>query len=373
MNPRFVVAALCVLGPLTCVAYGGNINGEATYVSFSVPGALGTYPMGINASMEVTGYYNASSAQRGFLREADGTITTFAVGGATSTVPEGINAAGDITGYYLKPMVYTELGFLRYADGQIITFDTNQTNGQLGFLPAGINDFGEIAGNLVNHGASAATRSREGVFSSLVLGSPDGPVGTATALNASGSVVGYYEQGGYSLFTGFVVHPDGYWAEIQLPAGPFPYCSNQIFPDAINATGTIAGFFTKNYSFDANCGPSSTGGFVVSPEGELTLFQAPGPIPLFDDHVQDEFLRAPHWISIDQAGDIAGSYTLGPNGDSYHGFVRNPYGTITSFDPPEGAQTHVTGINDGGAIAGYYSYNYMGGFQLPVGFIRIPQ
>jgi hypothetical protein len=371
MSPRFVVAALCVLGPLTSVAYGGNIHGEATYVSFSVPGALGTYPMGINASIEVTGYYYASSTQRGFLREADGTITTFAVEGATSTVPESINAAGDITGYYTKPLVYTKLGFLRYADGQIITFDTNQTNGQLGFLPAGINDFGEIAGNYVYHGSSAATRSRAGVFSSLTLGSPSGPVGTATALNASGSVVGYYN--GFSFFTGFVVHPDGYWAEIQLPGDPDPACSNQIFPDAINAAGTIAGFFTKNYFFNPSCGPNTTGGFVVSPEGEVTLFEAPGPIPLFDDHDQDDFLAAPHWISIDQAGDIAGSYTLGLNGDRYHGFVRNAYGTITSFDPPEGAQTHVTGINDGGAITGYYSYPYMGGFQPPVGFIRLPQ
>jgi hypothetical protein len=40
MIPRFMVAALCVLGPLTCVAHGGNINGEATYISFSVPGGL---------------------------------------------------------------------------------------------------------------------------------------------------------------------------------------------------------------------------------------------------------------------------------------------------------------------------------------------
>jgi hypothetical protein len=30
MIPRFPVAALCALGPLTCVAHGGNINGEAT-------------------------------------------------------------------------------------------------------------------------------------------------------------------------------------------------------------------------------------------------------------------------------------------------------------------------------------------------------
>jgi hypothetical protein len=58
MIPRFLVAALCLPGPLTCVA--GNIHGEATYISFSVPGALGTYPTGINTSMEVTGYYNIS-------------------------------------------------------------------------------------------------------------------------------------------------------------------------------------------------------------------------------------------------------------------------------------------------------------------------
>jgi hypothetical protein len=57
MIPRFMIAALCVLGPFTCVAHSVDINGEATYVSFSVPGALGTYPMSINASMEVTGYY----------------------------------------------------------------------------------------------------------------------------------------------------------------------------------------------------------------------------------------------------------------------------------------------------------------------------
>jgi hypothetical protein len=369
MIPRSIVAALCVLGPLTCVAYGGNINGEATYISFSVPGALGTYPMSINAAMEVAGYYNVSpTAARGFLREADGTITTFAVGGATSTVPEGINAAGDITGYYTKPLVYTELGFLRYADGRIITFDTNQNNGQSGFLPVGINDFDEIAGNRVYLGIYALTRSRAGVVSSLVLGSPGGPVGIATALNASGSVVGYL-QNNESVFTGFVVHPDGYWAEIQPPGNPGPNCSNQIFPDSINAAGAIAGFFTENYFYNSDCGPNTTGGFVLSPEGELTFFEAPGPIPLFDDHTQEFFLMTPHWISIDQAGDIAGSYTMGLN--VYHGFVRNPYGTVTSFDPPEGAQTYVTGINDGGAIVGHYSYHAGGG--PPVGFIRVPQ
>jgi hypothetical protein len=127
--PRLIAAALCVLGPLTCAAQGGGINGEATYISFSVPGALGTYPMSINASMAVTGYYYVSSTvARGFLRDADGTITTFNLGGAVWTEPEGINAAGNITGFYEKAGLTQ--GFLRYADGRIITFS----------LPSGVAD-----------------------------------------------------------------------------------------------------------------------------------------------------------------------------------------------------------------------------------------
>jgi hypothetical protein len=286
------------------------------------------------------------------------------VGGATATVPDSINAAGEITGYYTMPLVSTELGFLRYADGRILTFDTNQTNRELGFLPAGINDFGEIAGNYVDQGTAAATRSRAGVFSNVVLGPPGGPVGTATAINASGSVVGFYEGTPSSLFTGFVAHPDGYWAKIQAPGNLGPQCSNEIIPDAINAAGTIAGFF------DSSCGPNTSGAFVVSPEGQVTLFEAPGPIPLLADHTHDLFLLESHWFSIDQAGDIAGSY-IGLTG--YHGFVRNPYGTMTSFDPREGAQTYVTAINDGGAIAGFYTYHSMAGLQVVLGFVRIPQ
>jgi hypothetical protein len=123
MIPRFMVAALCVLGPLTCVAHGGNINGEAPFISFSVPGALGTYPMSTNAAMAVTGYYSVShTVTRGFLRDADGTITTFDVAGGIWTEPEGINAARDTTGFYQLPAGVPQ-GFLRYADGRIITFD----------------------------------------------------------------------------------------------------------------------------------------------------------------------------------------------------------------------------------------------------------
>ena len=107
--------------------------------------------------------------------------------------------------------------------------------------------------------------------------------------------------------------------------------------------------------------------FVMSPDGVFTVFAAPWALLA---SLSFGFMStAPHWISIDQAGDITGSYTDAAG--VQHGFVRNPYGTITSFDPPEGNQTTATSINDGAAIAGFY--HYRAGAGPPVGFIRVSQ
>ena len=118
-----LLAALCLSSPLTCASQ--NINGEATYISFSVLGAQGTIPLAINASGTVTGYYYASpSLVRGFLRTADGTISTFDVMGGVWTQPKSINAKGDIAGFYdliLEGAHQVTQGFLRYANGRIVT------------------------------------------------------------------------------------------------------------------------------------------------------------------------------------------------------------------------------------------------------------
>jgi hypothetical protein len=118
-------------------------------------------------------------------------------------------------------------------------------------------------------------------------------------------------------------------------------------PDAINAAGTIAGWYTNNYYNSPACKSENTGGFVRSPDGELT--QPPGTMAEFLEHLPEPgYTPWPHWISIDQAGDITGFYTDAAG--VQHGFVRNPYGTITSFDPPEGNETNPTSISDGVAI-----------------------
>jgi hypothetical protein len=74
-----------------------------------------------------------------------------------------------------------------------------------------------------------------------------------------------------------------------------------------------------------------------------------------------------HSISIDAAGDITGTYI--DQLDLQHGFLRNPYGTVTGFDPPEGGATNPTSINDGGAVTGFYQFKTGG---PAVGFIRVP-
>src|SRR5271163_3321001 len=69
--------------------------------TFQVPGALGTYPMSINDSETVTGYYTEpAGTQGGFVRSADGAVETFQVPGSILTEPVGINSAGEVVGYY---------------------------------------------------------------------------------------------------------------------------------------------------------------------------------------------------------------------------------------------------------------------------------
>jgi hypothetical protein len=51
--------------------------------------------------------------------------------------------------------------------------------------------------------------------------------------------------------------------------------------------------------------------------------------------------------------------------------VRNPYGTITPFDPPRGRQTTATAMNDAGVITGTYFYDWNA--EIAQGFVRVPK
>jgi hypothetical protein len=111
-------------------------------MTFDAPDASGgTYPQSVNPRGEVTGYYYASNAYHGFVRDKDGSITTFDAGPtALYTYPLSINPRGEITGAYDDASEVH--GFVRAADGAITTIDA----GPHGTEAIGINPSGEITG-----------------------------------------------------------------------------------------------------------------------------------------------------------------------------------------------------------------------------------
>jgi hypothetical protein len=98
------------------------------------------------------------------------------------------------------------------------------------------------------------------------------------------------------------------------------------------------------YYLDAN---NVYHGFVRSPNGSFSTFEAPGA----DQTPQSFNGTLPY--SINDAGAVTGYY-LDANGNC-HGFVRSREGTITTFDVPGGSLlTQAIGINAEGTVVGFY-------------------
>jgi hypothetical protein len=119
-----------------------------------------------------------------------------------------------------------------------------------------------------------------------------------------------------------------------------PGDGNGTYPGGINAFGVIAGYY-----IDAN---NVVHGFLRSPRGKFTTFQAPGA-----DTTAGSY-NGTYPNSINDLGAITGGY-YDANGFS-HGFVRSPDGKFTTFDVPGagGNDSVPIAINLEGAIVGYY-------------------
>jgi hypothetical protein len=105
------------------------------------------------------------------------------------------------------------------------------------------------------------------------------------------------------------------------------------FATGINEKGEIVGYYG-----DIQPIPGHFQGFVRDPNGKLTSFD-----PGFDTVM----------ASINNKGAITGAYADITESHT-QGFVRSPDGTITSFVPPfcNSTSTNPTSINDEGVITG---------------------
>jgi hypothetical protein len=281
-----------------------------------------------------------------------------------------INNAGAITGYYLDAKNVFH-GFVRSRDGKFTTFeapgaDTNAGDFN-GTLPNAINDAGAITGvyydaQNLGHGF---LRSPAGKFTTFDV--PGGTVGTVNpiALNVEGSIVGFYaDQNG--VFRPFLRHPDGTFSMWTVPGACETSPATGCFGTgafSINVFGTIAG------GYEDNSGNFVDDGYVRSREGKLTSYEVPdagtGPYQGTGSPGSS--------VPLNQFGATAGYYI--DAGNVVHGYLRSPWGQITTFDIPDAGTQGIgcyndcsIGLNDWGAVTGYY----LDANNVYHGFVRSP-
>src|SRR6266536_789543 len=174
------------------------------------------------------------------------------------------------------------------------------------------------------------------------------------AINPAGTVLGYYIDAGDARH-GFLRTPDGAITTFDAPgAGTGPGQGTTAF--SINPEGTSAGRY-----IDAS---DACHGFLRAPDGTITTFDAPnagtgpgqGTIVFSVD-------------CLNPAGAITATSLDASN--VYHGVLRAPDGTITTFDVPgagtgPGQGTVPENISTPGVVAG----NYVDASDVNHGFVR---
>ncbi len=260
---------------------------------------------------------------------AKAAFTSFDPPGSAATVATSINRSGTVAGYFVDQSSVSH-GFVRSVNGSFILFDPP---GSIGTQVFGLNDAGAAVGRFNdNAGIHCFLRDPEGAFTAFDA-PPGGQQCTATGINTKGEIVGY-EFESRNVAAAFLRTAKGTITAIK-GVGGFSEAT------AINGAGVVAGLVTTN---------SQSPGFVRARNGDITTFDAQGD-------VNGTFSQ-----SINAKGEIVGYFSDSSGAD--HSFLRAPGGAISVFDPPGAHVSEATGINAGGEITGFYD---VGGF---VGFVR---
>lgn len=201
----------------------------------------------------------------------------------------------EVTGYYTDAST-TAHGFVRYPGGTIVSFDAP--------------------------GAGSVPNAFQGTFPG--------------SINNSGAIAGY-SQDSNNVFHGFIRSLFGAITTFDAPGAGNGAFQGTI-ATCINPQGTVAGFY-----IDQN---SVAHGFVRSRSGAIASFDPPASIYTFTS------VTPATGSCVNAAGAITGAY-LDAN-QTYHGFLRDPNGNITTFDAPGAISTQAIGMNAAGKIVGIY-------------------
>jgi uncharacterized membrane protein len=353
----FTLALLISFGAQGCS--GGSAGGQnnppppPVFTTIDAPGAAnvagrGTFGMSINAAGDVVGAFtDASDLVHGFIRTSSGVITTVDAPGAGATPPEGtvvraINTSGAVAGYYDGPNI-NEHSYIRTSDGTLTEFDPPTT---LGSGALCINDNGAVAGGSFDlSGHHGFVRDADGSFSVIdPTGTPSTTETVFTSqINSGGAVAGYYTDATL-VFHGFLRDGSGVITILDAPgAGTTANTGTQI--SDINSHGVMVGGIAVGIVNGVN----TTHSFMLSADGTYTFFEPTQAVSSFAEGINDN-------------GVVVGEYR--DTALIRHGYIRQPDGTIISFDDPNAAQLPVSAailgteprrINLSGQIVGSYS------------------
>jgi hypothetical protein len=158
--------------------------------------------------------------------------------------------------------------------------------------------------------------------------------GTSPAgINNGGAITGGYGDNIGSGAHGFIRAANGSFVTFDVPGAV-----NGTFPGGINSGGAITGSYGDNIG-------SGSHGFIRAADGSFVTFDIPGLGITFRN-----------W-SINARGEVAGEYLDTIDGVSFfeHSFLREPNGTLTTFDPPDGVYgSFPSTITPDGVILGVY-------------------
>ncbi|HEX4084065.1 MAG TPA: hypothetical protein VHY22_04080 [Chthoniobacteraceae bacterium] len=293
----------------------------------------GTYPTGIDVSGEVVGYVN----------EVSGSTGTFLYSGSTTTLlnapefmPAGMNDSGDIAGWvFVEGTGYTTEHAALYREGQVYdlgTFPGADTANDDFSIASAVNNAGDVAGTadttMVDTSGDAeehAFYDSNGTFTDL--GTINGGLNsTGEAINNSGTVVGKVRTSGSDDHA--AIYANGDVTDINDKLG-----SGIIYSDAhaINDSGQVAGVAY-----------SETEGFgYIDTSGAIKKIGAIAP------------------ESINSEGDVAGSSSDTDDNSVAAVYVGGVlYASLQTLVEPGNMADFVSlddavAINDDGLVAGY--------------------
>jgi hypothetical protein len=356
-------------------------NAGSHIISFEAPGSgagqgQGTGCFGCTFSINQRGavvgtYLDTNNVYHGFLRSRDGEFTSFESPGADTTpndfngtFAQSINDRGVIAGYYADATGLAH-GFVRSAEGTFTTFDVPDA---VYTIPIYLNDAGAIVGysfdvNLLSH---AFLRYPDGTFSvfvgpdSCTSGIPGGCYGNeATFVSFFGASVGNFEDNsGNFVGHGLIRDPSGKLSTFDAPGAGNGAYQGTGCPGC-NLGVNLWGAIAGSFT-DAN---NVFHGFLRSPRGTFTTFEATGS---GSGAYQGTGCFSDCPMGLNDFGVITGSYFDSNN--VQHGFLRTPDGKFETFDPHGSQGTQPESINDARIIVGYY----FDANSVYHGFLRLP-